>query len=39
MKISLTKIRYVGVNWVNLTQDNAQWRAVLNTAMNVLEGK
>jgi hypothetical protein len=24
-----------GVNWMNLTQDRDQWRAVVNTVMNL----
>jgi hypothetical protein len=30
--MNLKKIRCEGVEWINLAQDRAQWRAVANTA-------
>jgi hypothetical protein len=35
MKMDVREIRWKGVNWIHLAQDRHQWRAVVNTAMNV----
>jgi hypothetical protein len=29
------KIRYKGVDWINLAQDTDQWRALVNTVINL----
>jgi hypothetical protein len=34
--MDLREIRWEGVDWVHLAQDRDQWRAPLNTAMNLL---
>jgi hypothetical protein len=34
-KIDLTEIGWEGVNWIHLVQDRDQWRAVVNTIMNL----
>jgi hypothetical protein len=39
MKISLTKIMYVGVSWIYPAQDSAKRHAALNAAMNFREIK
>jgi hypothetical protein len=35
MKIDLREIGWDGVDWVNLAQDRDQWRALVNTVMNL----
>jgi hypothetical protein len=35
IKIALRAIGWNGVDWVNLAQDRDQWRALLNTVMNL----
>jgi hypothetical protein len=35
IKIDLTEIRWDGVDWVDLAQDRDQWRALVNTVMNL----
>jgi hypothetical protein len=33
-KIDLREIEWDGMDWIDLTQNRNQWRAVVNTAMN-----
>jgi hypothetical protein len=35
IKMDLMKIRWDGVDWFHLAQDRDQWRALLNTVMNL----
>jgi hypothetical protein len=35
IKIELTEIGCGGMNWIDLAQDGDQWRALVNTAMNL----
>jgi hypothetical protein len=35
IKIDLRKIRIDGANWIRLAQDSVQWRAFVNTVMNL----
>jgi hypothetical protein len=35
IKIDLRKIGWDGVNWIDLAQDRDQWRALVNTVMNL----
>jgi hypothetical protein len=35
LKMDLREIRWGGVDWIHLTQDRDQWRAVMNTVMNL----
>jgi hypothetical protein len=34
-KIDLREIGWDGVDWVDLAQDRVQWRAYVNTVMNL----
>jgi hypothetical protein len=34
-KIDLTEIGWDGMDWIDLAQDRDQWRAVVNTVMNL----
>jgi hypothetical protein len=34
-KIDLREIEWVGMDWIDLAKDRDQWRALLNTAMNL----
>jgi hypothetical protein len=36
IKIDLRDIGWDGVDWINLVQDRDQWRALVNTVMNLL---
>jgi hypothetical protein len=36
IKMDLTEIGWDGVEWIDLAQDRDQWRALVNTAMNLL---
>jgi hypothetical protein len=36
IKIDVREIRWGGVDWIDLTQDRDQWRALVNTVMNLL---
>jgi hypothetical protein len=36
IKIDIREIGCDGVDWVNLAQDRDQWRALVNTVMNLL---
>jgi hypothetical protein len=33
--VDLTEIGWDGVNWVDLAQDRDQWKALVNTVMNL----
>jgi hypothetical protein len=35
IKMDLREIGWDGVDWVNLAQDRDQWRALVNTVMNL----
>jgi hypothetical protein len=35
IKLDLREIRIDGENWIQLTQDRVQWRAFVNTVMNL----
>jgi hypothetical protein len=35
IKIDLTEIGWDGVDWIDLAQDRDQWRALVNTVMNL----
>jgi hypothetical protein len=35
IKINLREIGWGGMDWINLTQDREQWRALVNTVMNL----
>jgi hypothetical protein len=36
IKMDLKEIGWGGMNWVDLAEDRDQWRAVVNTVMNLL---
>jgi hypothetical protein len=36
IKIDLREIAWVGMDWSDLAQDRDQWRALVNTVMNLL---
>jgi hypothetical protein len=36
IKMDLREIGFDGVNWIQLAQDRVQWRAFVNTVMNLL---
>jgi hypothetical protein len=35
IKIDLTEIGWDGVDWIDLVQDRDQWKALVNTVMNL----
>jgi hypothetical protein len=35
IKIDLREIRWDGVDWIDLAQNRDQWRALVNTVMNL----
>jgi hypothetical protein len=35
IKIDLREIRWDGVDWIELAQNRDQWRALVNTVMNL----
>jgi hypothetical protein len=35
IKIDLREIRWAGMDWIDLSQDREQWRAVVNVAMDI----
>jgi hypothetical protein len=35
IRMDLREVRWDGVDWIHLTQDKEQWRAVVNTVMNL----
>jgi hypothetical protein len=34
IKMGLREIQWYGMDWIDLTQDRDQWRALVNTVMN-----
>jgi hypothetical protein len=34
-KMDLREIRWGGMDWIDLAEDRDQWRALVNTAMNL----
>jgi hypothetical protein len=36
IKMDLREIGWDGIDWTDLTQDRDQWRALVNTVMNLL---
>jgi hypothetical protein len=36
IKIDLRKIGWDGVDWIDMAQDMDQWRALVNTVLNLL---
>jgi hypothetical protein len=36
IKIDVTEIGWDGMDWIDLAQERDQWRAVVNTVMNIL---
>jgi hypothetical protein len=34
-KMDLREMGWDGVNWINLAEDRGQWRALVNTVMNI----
>jgi hypothetical protein len=36
IKIDLRDIKWGGMDWIDLAQDRDQWRAPVNTVMNLL---
>jgi hypothetical protein len=35
IKMDLTEIGWDGVDWINMAQDREQWRALVNTVLNL----
>jgi hypothetical protein len=35
IRMDLEEVGWVGVDWMNVAQDRDQWRAVVNTVMNL----
>ena len=35
IKIDIQSVRWVGMDWIDLTQDMDRWRALVNTVMNL----
>jgi hypothetical protein len=35
IKMDLREIGWGGLNWIDLVQDRYQWRALVNTVMNI----
>jgi hypothetical protein len=35
IKMDLREIRWNGMDWIELAQDRDQWRALVNTVMNL----
>jgi hypothetical protein len=35
IKINLREIRWDGVDWIDMAQNRDQWRALMNTVLNV----
>jgi hypothetical protein len=35
IKMDLTEIGWSGMDWIDLAQDRDQWRALVNTVMNL----
>jgi hypothetical protein len=39
IKIDIREIRWDGMDWIDLVQDRDQWRALVNTVMNLRVSK
>jgi hypothetical protein len=37
-KMDLREVEWDGIDWIDLTQDRDQWRALVNTVMNLQVG-
>jgi hypothetical protein len=35
IKIDIREIEWDGMDWIDLAQDRGQWRALVNTVMNI----
>jgi hypothetical protein len=35
IKVDLRETEWGGVDWIDLAEDRGQWRALVNTAMNI----
>jgi hypothetical protein len=35
IKMDLREIGWYGVNWIDMTKDRDQWRALVNTVLNI----
>jgi hypothetical protein len=35
IKMDLREIKWDGIDWIDLAQDRDQWRALLNTVINI----
>jgi hypothetical protein len=35
IKMDVREIRWVGMDWIDLAHDRDQWRALVNTVMNL----
>jgi hypothetical protein len=35
IKMDVREIGWIGMDWIDLAQDRDQWRALLNTVMNL----
>jgi hypothetical protein len=35
IRMDLREIRWSGIDWIDLAQDRDQWRALVNTVMNL----
>jgi hypothetical protein len=35
MKVDLIEIGWNGVDWIDMAQDRDQWRALVNTVLNI----
>jgi hypothetical protein len=35
IKLDLKEIRWGGMDWIDLTEDRSQWRALVNTVINL----
>jgi hypothetical protein len=36
IKMDLRRIKWDGVDWIDMAHDRDQWRALVNTALNLL---
>jgi hypothetical protein len=36
IKMDLIEVGWDGIDWIDLAQDSDQWRALVNTVMNLL---
>jgi hypothetical protein len=35
IKMDIREIRWDGMNWIDMAQDRDQWRALMNTVLNL----